>query len=374
MRLTTRITFYLAILFFLTGCFGKAEPPPIVIGHVSTLSGPGSAAGEHAVRGIGLALEELQRDPPGGAGRPIVVRHTDAHGELEAFASEAVRLVAINRVVALLGGYSPAEVERLEKGEVPILAPTGLRTRAMGSLVFLSGLSPLFQGQALARFAVQDLTAATASVIADERRADASAVADAFIDAFASAGTRAASQPAAARPTLWRFGKSSRLDDVAARVRDSKPALLLFAGDAPDLRAFLARLNLPGLAVLWAGNDVLAGEINQPLYRITAFASEVDTPQTKAFIDQYRKKFREDPDSYAALAYEDVRLLVEVLRQADDNWRPDHLKAKLVALEGVPGLIGPLSMSANQQVRRPALVVRLVNGRWLPMKREEPRP
>jgi ABC-type branched-subunit amino acid transport system substrate-binding protein len=152
----------------LSGCFGKAEPQPIIVGHVSTLSCPGSAAGEHAVRGIRLALEELDRDLSKGPARPVVVRHTDAHGDMEAFASEAVRLVAINHAVALLGGNTAAEVEKLAKGEVPVIAPAGLRARAMGDLVVLSGLAPAFQGQALARYVAQEFSAGAAAVLVDE--------------------------------------------------------------------------------------------------------------------------------------------------------------------------------------------------------------
>ena len=361
----------------LSGCFGKAEPQPIIIGHVSTLSGPGSAPGEHAVRGIRLALEELERDPGKGPGRPVIVRHTDAHGDLEAFASEAVRLVAINHAVALLGGSSPAEVERLEKGEVPLVAPVGLRTRAMGDLVFLTGLTPAFQGQVLARYAAQDLTASTAAVMVDERRDELVALGEAFVQTFVAArnGQPGASSP---MPPLWRFGKGSRMDEMTARVRGSKSNAVLFAGSATELRDFLGALNQPALPVLWAGDDVpasfLAAGQKQRLYHVTAFASDADTPPVKTFVEQYRKAYHEEPDSYAALAFDDVRMLAEALRQADNRLSPAQLKEKLAGLKDVPGLTGPLSVDSDQQVKRPALVVRLEDGRWRTVKREQPKP
>jgi branched-chain amino acid transport system substrate-binding protein len=378
MKFSTRLYFLLAVALLLPGCLGKAEPQPIVIGHISTLSGPGSAAGQHAMRGIRLALEELDRDPAKGPGRPVVVRHTDAHGELEAFASEAVRLVAINRAVALLGGHSAAEVERLEKAEVPVISPQGLHTRGMGDLVFLSGLSPVFQGQVLARFAAQDLKATTAGVIADERRDDAVTLAEAFIHSFQASGAREPSAATAPRPVLWRFGKSSRPDELAARMRESKFTFLLFAGDASDLRDFLAKWNPPAMPVLWAGDDVAASSLasmaNQALYHVTAFTSDADTPLTKAFVEQYRKTFNEEPDSFAALANDDIRLLAEALRQADNHFSPANLKEKLAALKDFPGLTGTLSIDPDHQVHRPAFVVRLESGRWRTIKRDVAPP
>jgi branched-chain amino acid transport system substrate-binding protein len=367
----------IAALLIVPGCFGKAEPQPIIIGHVSTLSGPGSAPGEHAVRGIRLALEELERDPGKGPGRPIVVRHTDAHDDLEAFASEAVRLVAINHAVALLGGSSPAEVERLEKGEVPLVAPVGLRTRAMGELVFLTGLTPAFQGQVLGRFAAQDLTASSAAVLVDERRDESVALGEAFVQTFAAA-RKAPPGASTALPPTWRFGKGSRMDEMAARVRGSKLDVVLFAGSAADLRDFLGSLKQPTLPVLWAGDDALASalpaEAKQRLYHVTAFASDADTPLVKAFVEQYRKAYHEEPDSYAALAFEDVRMLAEALRQAENRLSPAQLKEKLTGLKDVHGLTGPLSVDPDHQVRRPALVVRMEDGRWRTVKREQPSP
>ena len=368
----------LAAALALTGCFGKAEPQPIIIGHVSTLSGPGRVPGEHAARGIRLAVEEWERDPGKGPGRPVVVRHADAHGEREAFASEAVRLVAINRVVALLGGDTPAEVERLQKAEVPVVAPEGMRTRAMGDLVFLTGLAPTFQGQTLARFAAQDLAATSAAVLADERRDDAVQLADAFMHTFPGAARKQPATATPAQPALWRFGKSARLEEFATRVREAKPDLLLFAGDPGDLRDFLRALDQPALPVLWAGGDGAAstmdGAPGKALYHITPLASDLDMPLAKTFVDQYRKAFSEEPDVHAALAYDGIRLLGEALRQADNNLSPGPLKDKLAALKDFPGLTGPLSLTPEHQVRRPALVVRLENGRWRTVKRYEPEP
>src|SRR5205823_130248 len=104
-----RMNYRLLLLFAVSiaGCGGSATPEPIYIGHVANLSGPQHQAGDQAALGMRLAL----RDKDAGQidGRPLVVRHTDTRGQLEAYEAQAVRLVAISKVAALYGGTSPAE-------------------------------------------------------------------------------------------------------------------------------------------------------------------------------------------------------------------------------------------------------------------------
>src|SRR5438552_2366851 len=92
----------LALLLPGPGCGGKVDPPPVVVGHMSPLSGPHKAVGASARRGILLAVEEANRDPEDkGAGRRVEVLHTDTQGDPKAFGAQATRLVKVNSVAAL---------------------------------------------------------------------------------------------------------------------------------------------------------------------------------------------------------------------------------------------------------------------------------
>jgi branched-chain amino acid transport system substrate-binding protein len=359
----------LALAMGLSGCFGKAEPPPIVLGHVATLSGPDRGPGEHALRGIRLAVDEVARDADKGPGRPILVRHTDTRGELEAFESEAVRLVAINNARVLLGGTMAGEVERLQRGGVPVVSPTGMHTRTMGDVVFLTGLAPVTEGQILAQFAGQERAARTAAVLVDARREDQVLLADAFARAFAAA-VQKRDPKATPKVEVSRYG--SRPEVLTARV--GKPDVLLFGGSFADLRDLLAALKRSELPVLWSGDGLpTSGEgwPTNPIYHLTLFSAQNDRPVWKSFVEQYRKAFSEEPDEHAALAFENARLVIEALRQADRDYRPAHLKDKLAELREVPGLAGPLSFSPEHQLRRPLFLLGREGGHEKLIKRVE---
>ncbi|MBM4069138.1 MAG: ABC transporter substrate-binding protein [Planctomycetes bacterium] len=354
-------------LFALAGCGGKSGPPPIYVGQVATLSGPDRLSGEQAMRGIRLAVQEQAALTDKDQLRPIHVRHTDTRGKLDAFEGEAIRLVSVNRVVALLGGNTPAEVIRLDRAHVPLLSPSGLRTRDMSDLVFLTGLTPSFQGMTLARFTVNDLKATAGMVVVvDDRREDSLALAEAFV---------AAAQPTS-RTRMLRFGKNPPAAELAKAVADAKPGVLLFAGSARDLPALLKALRPVPAVVLFGGEDgaaqvLLESPETAGVYLATAFVRDLDTPRARDFVAEFAKTNNAEPDVHAALAHDSARLLFEAIRNSKTELTPDHLKKELALLKDVPGLTGPLSFK-DGTLQRPAFIVRLEKGRSTLVKKYLP--
>src|SRR5438045_1384489 len=105
------MTCWLVSLFTCALCLGcnSPPPPPIEVGHVADL---GTYTGNQAKRGISLALEDVNKD----AKRRIVVPHADSQGKIDAFETQAVRLVAVNNARALIGGNTAEELAALDRG------------------------------------------------------------------------------------------------------------------------------------------------------------------------------------------------------------------------------------------------------------------
>ena len=80
-----RMTLGLVLAMLLQGCRGRPAPPPIELGHVATLSGPGEHAGKQAERGILLAIQEQNAEAESHNERKLRVRHANAEGKLDAF-------------------------------------------------------------------------------------------------------------------------------------------------------------------------------------------------------------------------------------------------------------------------------------------------
>lgn len=360
----------------LLGCGGNTSPPPLYVGHVATLTGPDQYAGKQAERGISLAVQEQDKEADKDKLRPIHVRHTDTRGKLEAFEGEAVRLVAVNRVVALLGGATPAEVVRLDKAQVPLLAPIGLRTRDMSDLVYLTGLAPAFQGKVLARFAVLELKVPAAVVLVDERREDALALADSFASNFSQLHEAKKPKGEVSRPQIRRFGKDRPLPDLAKALAGEKPRAILMAGTPPDLADLLRVLRPAPAPVLFGGEDgsaraLLDSPDTAGVYLATAYVRDLDLPRAKEFAAAFANANSTEPDVNAALAYDSARLLFEAIRRCKNEGTSERLAKELGQLKDFPGLTGPLAFATDRLLHRPAFVGRLEKGKLATVKKYE---
>src|SRR5579862_2268645 len=292
------------------GCAGRSTPSPIVLGHVATLNGPDKQAGEAAARGIRLAVEEINKDSEKALGRPVAVIHSNARGS-DAFEAEAVRLVAINRVWALLGGTSPDEVKRLDRAHAPLLTPLGSKVRNVSDGVFYTGLAPEQHGKVVAQFAALDLGVPQLLIVQDERQEESAEIADAVAREFVAVWAKKDSQtvPVVRRLQLGKDSKSTNLAKAIqeqTKVRGQGPSAVVLAGQADDLRE-LGPLAVP---LLFAGEPANAPALTamrragQVMYHVTPFVSDADAPRTVEFASRYRKAFHADADVPAALAYE----------------------------------------------------------------------
>jgi ABC-type branched-subunit amino acid transport system substrate-binding protein len=370
-RLTTLVGLLLATA---AGCQGSGNPPPIFLGHVANLSGA-DPSGKHAEQGIRLALVQLTENHLDEAlgGRPLQVRHTDARGQLDAFEAQAVRLVGISRVVGLIGGATPDEVARLDAAHVPVLAPAGVRPPGVSDMTFAVGMRPGQQAFILAKHAAEDADLADVLILADERREDFVAAADAFARSFIHArqeqGKKATAMPV-------RFGKDAKWDELAKLIVERKSlGAVFFAGKARDWIELRRARDLP-IPLLFAGEDGDAAGLqdggHETIYLATAFAPDKGAPRAEAFIRKYQEGFKEPPDVAAALGYESLQLFAEALKHVGPTITAEKLQAALREVKEYSGLCGTIGITADQFVRRPLYLARYEAAGLVVLRRYEP--
>jgi branched-chain amino acid transport system substrate-binding protein len=347
------------------GCSPRAAPEPVWVGHVAPLSGPDRAVGEHAQQGIDLAVDEANADGNGINGRPVRVRHADSRGEPQTAQEQAVRLVTVNRVSALLGGSATPELEALGRGlqayDAPLVSPATLPPALSNENVFSTTVPAAYQGEILARFAAAELKPANITVIADSRSAVSAALAAAFVRETAKAGI--------ARPEEWTYAGESEFADLVARVKKAQPKALLLAGAARDLLKLRPKVQEadPQAALLLGAEEgsitTLAEDRGTPgaAYLVSAFAVEGLTPAGQELARKYRERFGQDLDVHAALAYDNARLLFDALRRAKGGGDPSLRKA-LLGTDNFDALTGPLAFTPERAARRPVFVLRLEGG------------
>jgi branched-chain amino acid transport system substrate-binding protein len=343
------------------GCSRRAEEEPLLLGHLTSFSGSDRVAGEHARQGIVLALEDANKEDNRIAGRRVAVLHVDSRGDAERAAGEAVRLITVNKVLALLGG-EPATVERLiatlPSTGPPLLTAVTLRPPAGQDGVFSVAAPPEFHGEVLARFASKVLKAERALLLVDDDRPTCVAVAGAFGKKWRSTD----------KSGLETISYENNIGDrLARRVREFKAQVVVLACDAravakvrPALDSVRVPLVFAGEAEEWA--RVLADPDARGIYGATPYAtaSKYLTDDGKQFLKRYREQYHEDPDLFAYQGNELVRVAVQALRETK-GIGGTKLREVLAREEGFDGLTGKLVFKGGQ-VRRPLYVVRRVQG------------
>ena len=341
------IATFLVLVF--SGCGPRTELEPLTIGQLIPLSGPKKLTGEHARNGAALAVEVAQRGDRRVLGRKVAVRHVDSRGEADLVQAEAVRLLALNRVIALLGGIpDPAAGEQLARAVqtygVPALLPADMATLPVNESVFCLTAAPETRGEALARYATRDLHWHHVVVLTDDRAGPGTSLAVSFVKRWRQDHR----DDKKARAEEWSCHKDDEWNELFSRTIAAKPDGVLLAVGSNEFPQLRARLVAAGCKVplLYGGED--RGTDTFPelpregpaAYLATAFSVRADLGDAgRAFVHEYEEKFHEPPDLAAALTYDGVQLLIDALERAKTT-QPGRLVEELTAVTDFHSVTG----------------------------------
>jgi branched-chain amino acid transport system substrate-binding protein len=371
-----RLLLAAALSALLTGCPRPAPPGPVLIGHIAPEHGPDQEFGRQATQAVALAVEEANA-ADGIAGRRVEVLHADAGEKPEELRAQAVRLLTVNQVSALIGGRTAAQADLLgqaaEAHQAAVMTAAGFTGQPPNRSVFAVGLSPAEQGKALARFAGNDLKADRVALLLDGRPPTGPPFGDAF--------RREVTQTAGRAVEVWTYRDGKEFADLAQRVKGYAPAAVVVAGTAGDLLALrddFRRAQLPeAMPVLFAGEEdalpaLLAdGRRSQGVYATTAYAPDESAPRATAFAQRYRERHHREPDAAAVLAYDAARLLFTAARSTH-SFDPAKLREELLQPGPREALTGNLFFRPDQTAARPVYVVQVQDGKPVRRQRYEP--
>lgn len=342
----------LALLALLAGCTTRAKPEPIWIGHITPLSGPRRESGEEAVRAIESVLTSAHEENLGVGGRPVGVRHVDSVKDGRA---EATRLLAVNRVAALLVGPGVENVEDIlaaaRSHSAPVVVLDEVASPPDWSGAFLLGPDPAQRGRALAKYAREKLKLGKVAALVDSDRTSGVVFAEAFAKAWRQEGGTLREWDLAA---LSQPGRK-------AEVRAFAPAALLVAVPGAQLeKASEAWSDLAdGRVLLFGGEsgaDVRLGwkpdeKDVAGLYGVAAFAAKAKLPEPgQKFLDALGKRQGSPPGRSAVFAADGIRFVLDGLKAAGTPQR-EALQKALEGIREFESLTGTMTWQERRPVR-----------------------
>src|SRR6185436_10605749 len=171
----------------------NADHATIAIGFFGDLTGPTFNFGLSAKNGVLMAADEINQ--AGGInGHQIDIVIEDDKGSPEEAALAAGKLIDRYKVVAIIGagasGNSLAAAPKAQAARVPLIAPssTNPAVTQAGDYIFRACFIDAFQGEVMAKFAVNTLEAKRAAIMLDFNSPYSRGLTDFFEFSFAKLG------------------------------------------------------------------------------------------------------------------------------------------------------------------------------------------
>ena len=343
---------------------------PIKIGVYEPMTGGMAAGGQQTMEGVDLA-RELRGEV---LGRPIEAILVDNKSDKVEAANAMARLLDKEKVVAVIGSYgsslSMAGGPLAQKAQVPVMgcSPTNPLVTKDNDFYFRACFIDPFQGQVMAKYAVQDLNAKTAAIVQDVAQDYSVGLASFFKKAFVELTGDPNSIVA---ETSFQSGDSdftAQLTNVVAK----NPDVIFMPSYYQDMAQFAIQARQLGVQSTMLGGDALeapelisvGGDAVEGIKFSTHYSAEAATREaSKVFSDAYQKKYNKIPNAFAALGYDAYNLLIDAIETAQSA-DPVVIRDTLKQFKNHEAVTGLITFDENGDPIKSAVILGVEGGQF----------
>ena len=342
---------------------------PIKIGEYASLTGKEAAYGETSHKGIVLAFEEL--NAKGGVlGRPLELITEDNQSKQGESATVVKKLISRDKVVAILGEV--ASIRSLEaapviqNARIPMVSSASVNSRVtqVGDYIFRVCFVDSFEGNVLAVFAKDHLKVRKVAILTSVSNAYSVGMSKVFKERFLADGGEIAAEPKYSegdkdfRAQLTAV-KASGADAIFASGYYTEAALIckqarqlgldfpIFGGDGWDAPPLLE----------------IGGAAMEGTYFCAHYSPDNPSREVQNFNQRYQARWGSLPDAWAALGYDSAFVLADAIARAGST-EPKQIRDALAATKDFPAVTGNITMDANRNPTKSAVILTVKNGQY----------
>jgi branched-chain amino acid transport system substrate-binding protein len=337
----------------------------IEIGYFGDLTGPTFNFGQSAINGVLMAASEVNQS--GGInGRKIDIVIEDDKGSPEEAARLTAKLIDQDKVVAIIAGgtsgNSRAAAPKAQASRIPLIAPssTDPAVTQAGNYIFRACFVDTFQGEVMASFAFNTLKAKKAAILTDFNSTYSKGLTDYFKLSFGRLGGTIVSEQTYTQGDADFKGQLST-------IRSAEPDVIYIPGYYGDVALIAKQARAIGLTQPLLGGDgwdapelwQLGGDALNGAYISTHYSADNPSPEIQQFVQRYKQRYGNLlPDAHAALGYDAARILFAAIARTGST-EGDKLRDALAQTKDFNGVTGVISMDANRNAVKPAVVLKL---------------
>ncbi|HEX9297226.1 MAG TPA: ABC transporter substrate-binding protein [Polyangiaceae bacterium] len=362
---------FLPVLLLLLGCQKSGGDEQLVtVGAYFSLSGSDSTFGIDSREGIEMATDEV--NAAGGVkGKKIRVLFEDDKSNAQEASNKVLQLIDRDKVIALLGEVASSRSKAgglvANNKHIPMVTPssTNVEVTQGREYVFRACFTDDLQGKAAASFAIEKLGKKKLAILYVAQDSYSSGLAASFREIAQKLGAHLVVDKG------YQKGETN-FTTYLNEIKGADPELIfapVYYTDMVPIARQAKAVGIPGTMFLggdgWDSEDLLKGAAAEleGSYLTNHYAPDVPWPNSQAFVKNYRQRFKREPSSLAAQAYDAARLLYDAMSRAT-GLAPDPIKDALAATKGFQGATGTINIDSNRNAQKPIVVVQIKGGKF----------
>ena len=338
----------------------------IKVGEFASLTGGSASFGQSSHKGTALAFDEL--NAAGGVlGKKFKLITEDDQSMAGQPATIVRKLIAQDKVIAVLGEVASSKsleaAPICQQNKVPMISPasTNPKVTEVGDYIFRICFIDPFQGTVMSKFALSKGWKKVA-ILTDVKQDYSVGLAEFFVKHLTANGGEVVKEQ------KYSTGDKDFKAQLTS-IKAAKPDAIFVPGYYAEVALIGKQAKLLGIKAPllggdgWVGDSLLkvAGNSLDGSYFSCHFSADDKSEAVQGFVKKYKAKYNETPDDMAALGYDSAVILAKAIEKAGGT-DPEKLKAAIAATKDHPGITGKITLDAQRNASKPAVILSISGG------------
>lgn len=372
-RLLSILLIVVMTTILISGCSGS-DANVIKIGVNYELSGDVATYGQSSVEGIELAIEEINK--AGGInGKEVKLVKVDNKSQPSEATTIATRLMTQDKVLAVLGpatsGAFKSTIPVAIKNKVPVASGSATADDVtvddkgnVNEYAFRICFSDSYQGNVMAKYALENLSKKKAVIIADSSSDYAKGLAANFRSTFEAGGGTIVAEEAYIKG-------DTDFNAILTKIKGMDFDVIFIPGYYEEVGLIIKQARTQGIDVPVLGADgfdsptlvELAGpDALNDVYFSNHYSSLDESPVVQDFIKAFKEKYNKEPDAFNALGYDLAKFVADGIKRAE-KLTGESVKEALEQTKNFVGVTGTFDVDENHNADKAIVVIGLKDGK-----------
>ncbi|MGI5822878.1 MAG: ABC transporter substrate-binding protein [Dethiobacteria bacterium] len=366
------------VLVMVTGCGQPATAPEgeengegpstgaevVKVGMVGPLTGGAATYGTSVRNGVQIAIDEANENEeiPGVV---LELNAEDTEGDWSKAANAFSKLIEQNKVNVIVGGVLSSETEAggpiTMGGKIPAISPSSTATGlTLGNpYLFRNCLSDEVQASQLAEYAVTELGFKKFAILYTNND---------YGVALKNAFEKTAKELAEVVAIEAFMDNDENFKPQLTSIQTKGPEAIFIAGYYTEAAKIAQQASEQDLDVQFLGADgfyspvlmEIGGEAVEGAIFTAGFHSGDESATVQNFVNKYQELFNEEPDMFAAQAYDAARIVIAAMKTKGTS--AEQIREGLAETKDFPGITGNTSIDEEGDTLKDVLILKVEEG------------